>query len=689
MTWGVLLCLLAGPILGSPWRFSNPRPHGNDILDMALRNDEVVWQVGNRGRIYTSRDLDRWMPHESGTFNSLRSLTFFGTNVFVSGEAGLILSGPGPNTLTLQNLGTTNWMEGIAASPTALVTVGDNGSIYSSSNGSNWTQRGNYTTWLRSVAFGDNQFLCVGEDGFVARSDDGQAWERLDSGSGAHLNKVAWVNDRFWIVGESGTVLTNTFRMTFAEVDVGVTNTLFTVSGNSNEVIVAGDSVVLHGNLATGLWTPHSDVDSPVLAPAWPYYSSLWDGRLFLLGGQSGQLVEGFRTNLNAPLIWYSNIQPTRSWLWAITESPGFYVAVGANGTIITSEEGVEWNLETVPAVVDPEVLLGIGGNTNVLIAVGSSGAVLRSENTFTNVVSTNATGGWVTNEISLFGLEWQAFTNITTADLQGVAQKDGLFVLTGADGTIFTGINGLNWQPRSSGVNSFLSGVTSWPQGFVAVGASGVILTSQNGTSWTRRNSGTVDWIYSVRYVGGKLVAVGENGRVFTSDDGTTWTQRSSGTVEWLNDVTFTRGVWHVAGSGGTIVTSTNAIAWTAGKSITPDSLYGAASDGEQVVLVGLEGTIVRRNIRHATTPVNFISYSHVAGNSVFLLGGVIDQQFVLEESTLVTGPWYPSAFLELSDPGGTLIYEKSNDDAPQKFFRTLLLDPLQRGIGFGGGIR
>ena len=671
---GVLLCLLAGSVFGAPWRFSNPRPHGNNVLEMLFR-DGIVWQVGDRGRVYTSADLDRWMPHETGTKKSLRGIITFQGNVYISAEEGTLLSGPRARELTIQTLSTTDWLEGITASPSTLVTVGDNGAIYSSNNGTDWNRRGTFSTWLRSVAYGGEQFICVGEDGFIATSLDGQTWQERGSPTTAHLNKVAWLNDRFWIVGDRGTVLTNNFRTSFVAVNVGVTNTLFTVTASSNEVVIAGDSIVLLGTPDGGTWSRQSDATSPLLAPNWPYYSSLWDGRLFLLSGQTGMLVEGFRTNSLAPLNWYSTIQPTRSWLWSVTRSTDFYAAVGANGTIVTSDDGVEWAREAVPAESAAEVLLGVGGNTNVLIAVGSRGTILRSENGFTNVVSTNLPGPPVTNQVSTFGLHWRRMTSPFSGDLQGVAATRDLLVITGGNGTILTSTDGIVWQPRTSGVTSFLSGATAWPQGFVVVGTAGVILTSPDGIFWTRRNSGVQSWIYSVRYVGEKLVAVGENGVILTSTDGVQWQARSSGTTEWLNDVTFAQGTWYITAGDGTLVTSDDAVTWTATKSTTSKSLYGAATSGDQVIAVGLEGVIMRRNLRVESTPVNIASYDKTALSGLFLFVGKIDQQFVLEESTSITGPWYPAAFLELSDPGGTAIYERMNDDAQMKFYRTRLL--------------
>src|SRR4051812_19404 len=90
-----LLVLFTLPLFAATapvWRFSNPKPHGNDILEMAFQ-DGIVWQVGDRGRLYTSPDLDTWFPHETGTTKSLRSLTFFNGKPFISTAEGGILSG--------------------------------------------------------------------------------------------------------------------------------------------------------------------------------------------------------------------------------------------------------------------------------------------------------------------------------------------------------------------------------------------------------------------------------------------------------------------------------------------------------------------------------------------------------------------------------------------------------------------
>src|ERR1044072_5664281 len=56
------------------WRWSNPTPHGNNIINMAYLPAPTprAVQVTERGQIYTREDLILWTPRDSGTTNALR-----------------------------------------------------------------------------------------------------------------------------------------------------------------------------------------------------------------------------------------------------------------------------------------------------------------------------------------------------------------------------------------------------------------------------------------------------------------------------------------------------------------------------------------------------------------------------------------------------------------------------------------
>src|SRR4051812_39481619 len=209
----ILVVALLWPQLAAQadWRWSNPHPHGNNIVDMVYTNG-LIWQVGDRGSVYSSSDLDDWHPKYPNTRQSLRAVTFFQTRLFISGAEGTIVYCDNRDTYHILAVGTSDWLEGISGSANKLVTVGDNGAIYSSTNGIYWDRRGNFTTSLRSVAYGQGVFMAVGENGFVATSSDGDNWDERSPVTSKNLNRICYIDDKFWVVGENGVVMTNNTR---------------------------------------------------------------------------------------------------------------------------------------------------------------------------------------------------------------------------------------------------------------------------------------------------------------------------------------------------------------------------------------------------------------------------------------------------------------------------------------------
>ena len=165
------------------WRWSNPGPHGGNIVDMAYSPDLGLGvQVAERGQLYTSDNLSTWLPRDSGVTNALRAAVFFGPRIIVTGEAGVVLYAdsvadfkPG----TLLDGPTGDWLEAVAASAQTLVAVGDNSAVYTSTNGVTWKRQAPsppLNQWLRGVAFGNGTFVAVGENGLIATSPNGTNW---------------------------------------------------------------------------------------------------------------------------------------------------------------------------------------------------------------------------------------------------------------------------------------------------------------------------------------------------------------------------------------------------------------------------------------------------------------------------------------------------------------------------------
>jgi hypothetical protein len=680
----LLFLLVASPTasaayLPAHWRWSNPSPHGGNIFDMTYGFGLTV-AVTERGQIFSSEDLRFWQPRESGTTNSLRAVTFLGRRLIITGERGTVLYADSLEDFHFVNLNTPDWLEGVAASTNLLVAVGDRGAIYTSTNGTNWQRRTtSITNWLRGVAYGSGLFVAVGENGLIATSPNGSTWTKQSSPTSRHLNRVSLIQDKFWAVGDNGvTIVSPPLGIgLWTTVASGATDSLFSASSSPNTRLLVGNGEVRlrDSNLN---WSNQRAVPS-YPAPDWTFYNALWQGSLYFVSGRSGMVIEGFQTNSSSPWLWINRTDSIRNWLWELQFISDFYITVGYFGTVMTSINGIDWDLELVPNSVTNSTFLGVGGTTNLLLAVGDKGTLIFSPNTLTNLVFTNSDGSFTTNQASTLGIVWNALQpRPTTNDLQGVTVLSNQFVVTGGNGTVLTSSDGTNWTLRPTGSSSFLSGIAAFPDGAVAVGSRGTILSSSNAVSWRTRTSGTTNWIYRVRYLGGRLIAVGQNGTILTSSDGATWTPRASGTTRWLNDVKLLDDTYFIVGNQGTLLFSTNTVNWASIGTITEKSLYGLAHNGRgQLVVAGVEGAIIRSQTVPDLSPVHFLNFARDGTQNLYLLSGKPDQRFHLDRSSSLTN-WSRGPLLEFLDSSGTLLFlENTGTNAPPRaFYRTTLAD-------------
>jgi hypothetical protein len=657
------------------WRWANPAPHGGNIFDMTFGFGLAV-QVAERGQIYTSEDLVFWQPQDSHTTNSLRGVTFFGKRLVITGEKGTVLYADSLANFQRVDLNTSDWLESVAASSNLLVAVGDNAAIYTSATATNWhRQSPGFNNWLRSVAYSPllNLFVVVGENGRIATSGNGTNWTMRTSGTTQHLNQVRWNPDGLWVVGEGGLTLNSLNGIAWNSVNTGATNVLFATAALAESRLVLGDHEVRRRVNST--WLNDLALTNGFPVAPWTYYRGLGLGSLYLIAGRSGFMAEGFATNGPDSHVWVSRRNPIRNWLWEVQRLPDFYITIGYRGTVLTSSAGIDWALELVPDSVTNSVLLGVGGDTNLLLAVGAQGNLITSPHELVSVVLTNADHTLTTNEVSTLGVRWYDQPRPTTNDLQGVIRHNHQFLLTGSGGAVLTSPDGTNWTAQSTPVTTFLSGIAAFTNGYVAVGQAGVILASPDGTNWIPQTSGTTNWIYRVRQVGDQLIAVGQNGLILTSTDALNWTARSSGTTRWLNDVTQLAGAYYIVGNQGAVLRSTNSVDWEYLGTITEKSLYGVTHHEGKLLAVGVEGAILRSPVIPDLTPVEFLKYQRQDTNNLFLVAGRPDQRFTIEHTSSFTN-WNTGPRLEFLDSSGTLLFlenTETNSNA-REFYRATL---------------
>jgi hypothetical protein len=691
----VVFIVFANESKALTWRWSNPLPNGNNIVDMDWDGTTAI-QVADLGQIYTGLGFFGWQPRNSGTTNTLQAVRFFKNRiVFVGAKGTAGYSDDGIN-FTVTSLNTADWLVDLAVSPNLVIAVGDNAVIFSSADGAGWAYQTNAPNagqnWLLSVAWGSGTFVTTGEGGYVATSPDGAHWTSRNSGTTSDLTRVTWIGTTngsgifpytgFWAVTGDGRALYSTnLGVTWQPFSLGGgTNVLYTAAANFGSGLVAGDNEVRLGTGSSSWANQTGGTISP--APVWTYYSALWDSTndAYRLVGDDGMMVQGDYTNQT--YMWSEQYPGPRDWLWQVTVANNLYVAVGDNTHIMTSQNGVDWNVEAIPLTnsvagsATNTVFFCAGGNTNILLAAGTHGSLVVSPSDYVPVLVTNLDGSVFTNYINSQGLVWFPQNAPTTNDLSGTCAFGTNLVLVGGNATVLLSADGTNWAKIPVPTTNYLSGVAASTNLIVATGDNGTILTSSDGRTWTKRTSGTTSWLFRVRWVDSAFIAVGENGVLLRSTTGLSWTAATSGTTNWLNDAVIISNTTYVIGNAGTVISSTNLVNWRNVPNVTGLSLYGAATQNGQLVTVGLEGTILRSQVIPDLTPVSFVNYAQADGENVFVVAGHPDQQFTLDSSNDLTN-WTTGPTLDLIYGSGTLLFitPTGTNPPPVQYFRATLI--------------
>jgi hypothetical protein len=236
--------------------------------------------------------------------------------------------------------------------------------------------------------------------------------------------------------------------------------------------------------------------------------------------------------------------------------------ATGTHQNIMTSPDGINWTFQNAPAGA-PEINAIAYGN-GLFVAVFDTGYVH---------------GGVMT---SPDGINW---TLRSSPDNRwgSIHYADGLFIATashippattGQD--MMTSPDGINWTLRSSPTGMELTRIAYGSGLFVIIGGqgggTGDVMTSPGGINWTIRDSGhDRQWI-SVTYANSLFVVISYNDRgtgqsVMTSPDGINWTLRNSPASGW-RDIVYGNGLFVVENgdipTGEDIMTSPDGINWT-----------------------------------------------------------------------------------------------------------------------------
>jgi hypothetical protein len=235
----------------------------------------------------------------------LHSAAYANGAFVVVGDEGTVLTSRDGTNWTSQTSGTTNGLFWVTYAGGTLVAVGDSGAILTSPDGTNWTSRTSGTTAaLLGVAFGNGTFV-VTTMGAMAlalalTSPDGVTWSNHPAPAGGLLyGGVAFGNGTFAAVGYDGAVATSTDGATWS-------GSFLAPLGNENPVY---------------------------------FFDISYGNGVFVAVGQgitddSHGLIVASPDGTNWTTVAYLSLPP---YIYGVTYADGAFIAVGGGATILAS----------------------------------------------------------------------------------------------------------------------------------------------------------------------------------------------------------------------------------------------------------------------------------------------------------------------------------------------------------------
>lgn len=167
--------------------------------------------------VLVSDPLDTWATPASGTTANLLDIATNGAGrlVAVGSGSGTHRVSTNGDTWSGGTIGINHSLYGICYGASKFVAVGQDydfsinqwvGIIYTSTDGTSWSQRRRQGGVLNDVAFGNGVFVTVGSGGIILSSPDGITWASHPSGVTRNLDGVAFGAGNFVAVGYQNSI---------------------------------------------------------------------------------------------------------------------------------------------------------------------------------------------------------------------------------------------------------------------------------------------------------------------------------------------------------------------------------------------------------------------------------------------------------------------------------------------------
>lgn len=268
------------------------------------------------------------------------------------------------------------YLVGVACNPSGkLVAVGKKGVILKSNNGQKWLHaKSGIKDDLIDVIWGGGRFVAVGLNGAIVTSKDGDVWVKQKSHTNAPLVNVDWSGGYYVAVGTPRSFVSSKDGVHWNAYRIKSTG--FTLRGighdNNGTFVAVGFRFPELEGIIVAIYPKEASFQVFDIGkkPGFEDVLSLDDGRLVFATwhgiatfGPSGWRLLSVPTEANLMNLMLN-----------VASGAGYVVAVGDRGVVLSSHDGDVWRF--APKVTD-NMLEGIAYCKHGFVAVGANGTII------------------------------------------------------------------------------------------------------------------------------------------------------------------------------------------------------------------------------------------------------------------------------------------------------------------------
>ncbi len=493
---------------GISWRKASGAPKTN--YNALIHTGSRFFSVGEGSNIATSVDGSNWAILGLQQSHTLKSIAF-GAGATVAVGDGIVASNKNLSWTTVYD----GNFEAVAFGGGKFLAISKDQTGAISNDGQHWEKvANNIPLFFDNPSYRISRIsgMVYANGRFIARvyyyetfseifgSTDGINWTRLADGSSRFTrwtgSDLTILNGRVvasgtWLGVPEGAVQSWSLDLS-NELDYRAPEEFGTVAGTTSTFIGLGGG----GNIWRSTnWQTLNASDWNLMSPPEVRLNSVAVlGQVFVgvgqetTGGPSGMEVARIVVSTNGLRSTFSARAPDNAvGLNAIYGADGRFVAVGRQGTIIRSFDGINWSKRVSNTTNEfSDVTYGAG----TWVAVGTNGRIVSS------------------SDGSAFSLRFST----TELDLKGVAFGGGQFVAVGSNGAILVSPNGLDWMSAADEAID-LSAVAYGNGRYVATGTNEIVRVSVSGADWQTYRIPGAFLLSHVAFANGVFVAIGVRG--------------------------------------------------------------------------------------------------------------------------------------------------------------------------------